>query len=93
MNKKKLLLSRKKIDQLDSQIFNLLRKRTNVVKYMLTLKQYKHQIVDKKRIKEILINIRKKSRKQGIDPKITISIWKKMIWTFVNFQRRNFKKK
>ena len=93
MNKKKLKLARKKIDQLDNHIFNILKRRTNVVKYMLTLKQFKNQIVDKKRTNEILKNIRKKSLKQGVDPKITISIWKTMIWSFVNYQRRNFKKK
>ena len=31
--------------------------------------------------------------KNGIDPKITRRIWKAMIWSYVDFQRRNFKKK
>ena len=93
MNKKKLKLARKKIDQLDKQIFYLIKKRTQIVKYMLSLKKYKNQIVDHKRINTILKNIRNKSIKNGIDPKITRRIWTSMIWGFVDFQRKNFKKK
>ena len=77
----------------NKDIFNLIKKRTRIVKYMLNLKQFKNQIVDHKRIKIILRNIRKKSIQHGIDPRITSRIWKTMIWSFVNYQRRNFKKK
>ena len=93
MDKRKLKIARAKIDQLDNSIFNLIKKRTKIVKYMLSLKQFKRQIVDQKRINRILQNIRKKSVLHGVDPKITSRIWKAMIWSFVNFQRRNFKKK
>ena len=93
MNKKKLQIARNKIDQLDKKILFLIKKRTAVVKYMLSLKGFKKQIVDHKRINEILNKIRNKSIKNGIDPKITSRIWKSMIWSYVDFQRRNFKKK
>ena len=93
MNKKKLLIARNKIDQLDKEIFYLIKKRTAIVKYMLSLKGFKNQIVDHKRIKEILKKIKKQSIKNRIDPKITSRIWKSMIWSYVGFQRRNFKKK
>ena len=93
MNKKKLLLARNKIDQLDKVIFKLIIKRTRVVKYMLSLKDYKSQIVDHKRIKQILINIKRKSIKNKIDPLLTTKIWKSMIWSYVDYQRRKFKKK
>ena len=93
MDKKKLKIARNKIDQLDNSIFNLIKKRNEVVKYMLSLKQLKNQIVDKKRTDIILKNIRRRSIQHGVDPKITSRIWKAMIWGFVNFQRRNFKKK
>ena len=75
MDKKKLIIARNKIDQLDNSIFNLIKKRTKIVKYMLGLKRYKNQIVDHKRINTILKNIRKKSMRHGIDPKITTRIW------------------
>ena len=93
MDKKKLKIARRKVDQLDKKIFNLIKKRTQIVKYMLSLKKYKNQIVDHKRINTILKNVRNKSIKNGIDPKITRRIWTSMIWGFVNFQRKNFKKK
>ncbi len=93
MNKKKLKVARIKIDQLDRNIFNLIKKRTQIVKYMLGLKQFKNQIVDHKRINEIIKNIKNKSIKNKIDPKITTRIWKSIIWSYVDFQKRNFKKK
>ena len=93
MDKKKLENARKKIDKLDKSIFNLIKKRTQIVKYMLSLKQYKNQIVDHKRINAILKNIQKKSIRHGIDPKITSRIWNAMIWAYVYLQKKNFKKK
>ena len=93
MDKRKLRIARNKIDRLDSSIFNLIKKRTKIVKYMLSLKQFKNQIVDQKRTDIILKNIRRRSIQHGVDPKITSRIWKAMILSFVNFQRRNFKKK
>ena len=93
MNKNKLKLARNRIDQLDQKIFNLIKKRTQIVKYMLGLKKSRKEIVDHKRNNEIFRKIKNKSIKSGIDPKITKRIWKAMIWSYVDFQRRNFKKK
>ncbi len=90
MNTKKLNTARIKIDQIDRSIFNLIKKRTTLVKYMLSLKQLKNQIVDHKRINLILTNIKKRSLQHNIDPKITTRIWKSIIWIYVNYQRRNF---
>jgi len=93
MDKKKLKKARNKIDQLDNSIFNLIKKRTHVVNYMIGLKQFKNQIIDQKRIDVILKNIKKKSLIHGIDPKITSRIWKAMIWGYISYQRKNFRKK
>ena len=93
MDKKKLIIARNKIDQLDNSIFNLIKKRTKIVKHMLGLKRYKNQIVDRKRINTILKNIRKKSMRHRIDPQITTRISKAMIWSYVYYQKKNFKKK
>ena len=93
MNRLRLEKERKKIDKIDQQLFNLIKKRTIVVKKMLTLKKYKREIVDHKRINEILRNIKNKSIKNRIDAKATRRIWKSMIWSYVDFQRRNYKKK
>ena len=93
MDKNKLKLARDKVDQLDRKLFNLIKKRTQIVKYMLSLKKFKKEIVDHKRNNEIFRKIKDKSIKNGIDPKITKRIWKSIIWSYVDFQRRNFKKK
>ena len=93
MDQKKLNKARKKIDQIDKKIFYLIKKRTNIVKYMLSLKQYKKQIIDRKRINIIIKNIKNNSIKNKIDPKITVRIWKSMIWSYVRFQQKNFRKK
>ena len=90
--RKKLNLLRKKLDLLDNKLIKLIKIRTNIVKDVLKLKTYKHQIVDKKRISIILRNIRKKSIKNNIDPKITNKIWKNMIMSYIDFEKRNFKK-
>jgi len=93
MNKNKLKLARNKVDQLDQKILILIKKRTQIVKYMLGLKKSKKQIVDHKRNNEIFKKIKNKSIKNDIDQKITRRIWQAMIWSYVDFQRRNFKKK
>jgi len=93
MDKKKLNIARNKIDYIDRKIFNLIKKRTKIVKQMLKLKKYKNQIIDHKRINEILRTIRKRSIKNGIDPQITRKIWKSIIWSYVSFQKKIFKKK
>jgi len=93
MNKIRLEKERKKIDKIDQLLFKLIKKRTTIVKKMLTLKKHKHEIVDNKRINKILLTLKKKSIKNKIDPRITKRIWESMIWSYVDFQRRNFKKK
>ena len=92
-NFKKLKKLRKKLDKLDDSFIKLIQKRTLIVKEVLKLKEYKNQIVDKKRIKIILNQIRKKSIRKNIDPKITNKIWKNMIFAYIDYENRNFKKK
>ena len=55
--------------------------------------EYKKEIVDKKRIEIILKKINQKSKKLKIDTKITNRIWKNMIWSYIDYENRNFKKK
>tara|TARA_Y100001970_G_scaffold40752_1_gene50234 strand:+ start:996 stop:1286 length:291 start_codon:yes stop_codon:yes gene_type:complete len=93
LKRKKLSKIRLELDKLDNSLINIIKKRTNLVKKVLKLKDKKNQIVDKNRIKAILKNIKKKSLKNNIDPKITNRIWKNMIWSYIDFERRNFKKK
>ena len=90
---RRLKNERKNIDKIDQQIFKLIKKRTNVVKRMLTFKKYKHEIVDHKRNNEILLKLKRKSIQNKVDPRITKRIWKSMIYSYIDFQRRNFKKR
>ena len=92
-NKKKLNILRKRLDSLDNSFIKLVKKRTSIINQVLKLKENKNQIVDKKRIKFVLNQVKKKSIRNKIDPKITNRIWKNMILSYIDYERRNFKKK
>ena len=91
--RKKLDKIRSKLDKLDNSLIKIIKKRTYLVNQVLKLKDKKKEIIDNKRIKMILKNIRKKSIVNKIDPKITNRIWKNMIWSYIDYEKRNFKKK
>jgi|TARA_Y100000310_G_C20699247_1_gene828159 chorismate mutase len=93
MDKTNLRKYRNKIDKLDNKIFILIKKRTQIIKNLLLEKKFKNQIIDHNRINEILKRIKNKSIRNGIDPKLTRKIWKSMIWSYISFERTNFKKK
>jgi len=93
LKRKKLSKIRFELDKLDNDLLKIIKKRTDLVKKVLALKEKKNQIIDQKRIKTILRNIKIKSLKNNIDPKITKRIWKNMIWSYIEFEKRNFKKK
>ena len=93
MKNLKLKLIRQKIDKLDDKLLDLIKIRTNLVNGVLKQKRYKNQIIDKARIKEVLTLIKKKSISRKIDPKITKKIWKNIIRAYIDFEKRNFKKK
>ena len=93
INKKKLNLLRIKLDKLDNELLKLIKKRSNLVNEVLKVKIHKKEIIDQKRINFILKKIKKKSIQSNIDPKITNRIWKNMIWSFIDYEKRNFKKK
>ena len=92
-NKKKLNKLRKSLDIIDKQLLNIFKKRTEIVKKVIETKEFKKDIIDKKRINIILKKIRKESIKRKIDPKITNRIWKNIIWSYIEFEYRNFRKK
>ena len=93
IRKKKLEVIRKKLDKLDNSLLSIIKKRTLLVNEVVKLKKFKKEIVDKKRIRVILTKIRKKSVQKKIDPNITNRIWKNMIWSYINYERKNFNKK
>ena len=93
MINKEILIVRKKLDKLDNNLLNIIKKRTKLVDIVIKNKKFKKEIIDKKRIKIILKNIAKKSKIKKIDPQITNKIWKSMIKAFIDYEFRKFKKK
>ena len=84
---------RTNLDKLDNKLLSLIKIRTNLVKEVLKLKEFKKEIIDRKRINFILRKVNIKSKKLKIDPKITNRIWKNMILSYIDYEKRNFKKK
>ena len=93
MVNKNILKIRKKLDKLDNSLLEIIKKRTKLVDLVIKNKKFKKDIVDKKRISVILVNISRKSKLKKIDPKITSKIWKSMIKAFIDYEFRNFGKK
>ena len=93
IKRKKLNKIRNQLDKIDNSLIKILKKRTSLVKKVLAVKEYKKEIVDKKRINKILKNIKNKSIKNKIDTKITRRIWINMIYAYIDYEKRNFKKK
>ena len=90
---KNILKIRKELDILDGRLLDIIKKRSKLVDLVIKNKKFKKEIVDKKRILIILKNIKKKSKKKKIDPKITDKIWRSMIKAFIEYEFRNFKKR
>ena len=93
MLNKEILIVRKKLDKLDNNLLDIIKKRTKLVDIVIKNKKFKKEIIDKKRIKIILKNISKKSKIKKIDSKITNKIWVSMIKAFIDYEFRKFKKK
>ena len=93
IKRNKLSKIRIELDKLDDYLIKIIKKRTYLVKKVLELKDKKNQIIDQKRINFILKKIKRKTLKNKIDPKITHRIWKNMIWAYIDYEKRNFKRK
>ncbi len=93
MKNNNIIKLRKKIDLLDGKFLNLIKKRSILVNKVLRQKTSKNQIIDRKRIKTILKNIRKKSLIKKIDKNLAERIWKGIIKESINYEFKNFKKK
>ena len=93
MMNRNILKIRKKLDLLDNQLLDIIKKRTYLVNQVIKNKTFKKDIIDKKRINVILKNIARKSKIRKIDPKVTNKIWVTMIKAFIDYEYRNFKKR
>ena len=93
MVNREIIKVRKKLDKLDNDLLNIIKKRVKLVDIVVKNKKFKKDIIDDKRIRIILKNILKKSKKKKIYTKITQKIWKSMISAFIDYEYRNFYKK
>ena len=93
MKNKNIVLIRKKLDKLDNNLLNIIKIRTKLIDQVIKNKKFKKDIVDRKRIKIILKNIKIKSKKRNLDTKVTQKIWMSMINAYIDYEYRNFKKK
>ena len=66
MINKKILKIRKELDKLDNKLLDIIKKRSNLVDKVIKSKKFKKDIIDKKRISEILKYYKKSKLKKLI---------------------------
>ena len=85
--------ARVEIDKIDEKLLPLIVKRSKMVNIALDSKIKKSQIIDQKRIKSILSKVEKAAKSKSADPNLIKSIWKSMIWNFIDYEQKEFKKR
>ena len=73
------------IDKIDLKILNLLSERKDLVTQVVKFKN-KDQIIDQKRINEILTKLDIEAKKRGVPQQLVRDLWKSMIKREWNFQ-------
>lgn len=63
---KNIIIIRKKLDKLDNSLLEIIKKRTKLVDLVIQNKNFKKDIIDRKRISIILKNINKKSKRKRL---------------------------
>ena len=92
-NKQKLNKARVEIDKIDTKLLPLIIKRSKLVNMALEAKTKKSQIIDQKRINSILTRVERAAKLKSANPNLIKSIWKSMIWNFIDYEKNEFKKK
>ena len=92
-NNQKLNKARIEIDKIDAKLLPLIVKRSKMVNMALESKTKKSQIIDQKRIKSILNRVGRDAKLQSANQILIKSIWKSMIWNFIDYEKKEFKKK
>ena len=92
-NDQKLNKARVEIDKIDAKLLPLIVKRSKMVNMALESKTKKSQIIDQKRINSILTKVEKAAKSKSVNPNLIKSIWKSMIWNFIDYEKKEFKKR
>ena len=79
------------IDKIDLKILNLISERKDLVTQVVKFKN-KNQIIDQKRINEILTKLDIEAKKRGVPQQLVRDLWKSMIKSFISYEEKIFDK-
>ncbi len=80
---------RSQIDEIDLKILNLISERKNLVTKVVQFKE-RNEIIDEKRIKDILERLDEEAKKRGIPQTLVQNLWKSMIESFIAYEEEIF---
>ena len=92
-NDQRLNKARVEIDKIDAKLLPLIVKRSKMVNLALESKTKKSQIIDQKIINSILTKVGKAAKSKSANPNLIKSNWKSMIWNFIDYEKKEFKKR
>ena len=81
---------RHEIDRIDSDIIELLSKRSSLVSEAGKTKKDTHEVRDKDRVDKVIMKIKLKAEKAGLDPNIAESIYRNIINCFIQKELKEF---
>ncbi len=88
---KKIQEIRIEIDKIDSKIIDLISARKDLVTKVVKFKE-KNQIIDQKRINEILERLDVEAKKRNVSRQLVKDIWNTMINSFIAYEEEIFEK-
>lgn len=79
---------RAEIDRLDRELLTLMGERFAYIRRMAELKREPGEAYDAGRVDEVLAKVAAEARRQGLDPALMESLWRRLIEWNVAFERR-----
>tara|TARA_B100001013_G_scaffold165131_1_gene98852 strand:- start:334 stop:627 length:294 start_codon:yes stop_codon:yes gene_type:complete len=83
---------RKSIDNVDTRLVKLIAERESYAREAVKFKKNKKQIIDRKRINDVLKRIKNLSKRYKVNSLTVERIWKLMIQNFIILENKLFKK-
>ena len=83
---------RKSIDNVDARLVKLIAERESYAREAVKFKKNKKQIIDRKRINDVLKRIKNLSKRYKVNSLTVERIWKLMIQNFIILEKKLFKK-
>ena len=81
---------RHEIDKIDSNIVDLLSKRSKLVSEAGRSKNNIHEVRDQDRVEQVIMKIKQRASKTGLDPNIAEKIYRNIITCFINKEIEEF---